>query len=185
MTSGAFTVLASAVSGALAGGAVSWLAAPQLVGRQQRGAARSEARTHIKALVSPELTHVRQYRQHARGSMARDPEGKDFHTDDLILCATILAKTTDLPRWRRWAVKRRLRTLFGTNTVALCETHGEDAANPQASIGIVLNRQYMAAQHPALHPPDRGLFDRALRCPPDSPELVALERSLVHLANCR
>lgn len=185
MSSGAFTILASAVSGALAGGVVSWLAAPQLVGRQQRGAARSEARTRIKALVSPELTHVRQYRQHARGSMARDPEDNRFHTDDLILCATILAKTTDLPRWRRWAVKRRLRILFGTNTVDLCETHGDDAASPQASIGIVLNRQYMAGKHPGLQPPDTGQFDRALRCTPDSPEVAALERSLVHLADCR
>lgn len=184
MSGGAVTVLASAVSGALAGGVVSWLAAPQLVGRQQRGAARSEARKQIKALVSPVLTSVRQYRKHARGSMARDPqEEKQIHADDLVLCAAILAKSADLARWRRWAVKRRLQTLFGANTVDLCETHGDTATDPKASIGILINRQYMATKHPGLDQPDTGQFDRALRCAPDSAEAAALERSLARLAN--
>ncbi|WP_210686370.1 hypothetical protein [Mycolicibacterium sp. GESEQ-9] len=184
MSGGVLTVLASAVSGALAGGVVSWVAAPQLIGRQQRGAARSEARTQIRTLVSPVLTNVRQYSKHARGSMARDPEESQIHADDLVLCASVLSNSANLGRVRRWAVQRRLRRLFGANTVDLCETHGDDAMNPKASIGILINRQYMAKQHAGLEQPDTGQFDRALRCDPDSPEVAALERSLGRLVNC-
>lgn len=183
MTTNLLTVLSSGFLGAISGAVVSWLIAPQLVGRQQRAEARINARKQIATIVGVTLTEVRQYRGRAYGSMGRGGEEKPvLHTDDILLAARILVESNNLGWWRRQAVKRRLERLFGKNTLALCEMHGEKATDAKSMVGFVLNRQYMATQHPEVGLPDRGQFDLALRCPPESAEVQKLERSLKRLA---
>jgi hypothetical protein len=108
---------ASALTGAGAGGLVSWLAAPYTANRQERGRTRSEARQAMRSTVGPILTNVRQYQAHAFGSMGRDPEETEIHADDIALCSRILSASSGLSRWHRRRVVRRVTRLFGSATV--------------------------------------------------------------------
>ncbi len=180
------STLASGVTGAAAGGLVSWLAAPHTASRQERGRARSEARETIRSIVGPILTNLRQYQDHARGSMARDPEENTINTDDVALCSMILSTSGRLSWWRRWLVVRRVTRLFGSTTVQLCRVHGESANDARAVVGILLNRQYNAIKNPQrFSQPDKGQFDQALRCDPESQAITDLVESLSKLRECR
>jgi hypothetical protein len=180
------TVAASAATGAIAGGLVSWIAAPHVAGRQQRGQRRSDALRRISELVAPALTDVRQYQDHARGNLMRDNEKNSLHSSDITLCSQLLSASGDLPRWRRVIVKRRLVRLFGPATVDICAVHGDFGNNGEAALGILLNRQLNAVKNPdRFKQPDRGEFDRALRCDPDAKEVAALITSLHRLKNAR
>jgi hypothetical protein len=177
------SVAASGAAGAFAGAVVSWIAAPHLVGRQERGRSMSDVRNNIRELVTPELTKARKYQGHALASHGRDREG--IHTGDITFCGQVLTASLGLARWRRITVKRRLTKLFGPNTVALCEVHGATADDPQAALPILLNRQLTASRHPDIPQPDTGEFDKALRQQPDSKEVDKLIRSLSQLAESR
>lgn len=180
------TIIASGMAGALAGGLVSWVAAPQLANREERGRNHLEARQAIAAAVSPVLTQVRQYQAHARSSLGRDPQESDLHISDLNFCAMLLAKAEDLQRWRRQLVRRRLAQLFGPATVEICDVHGPFAADPQASLGVMINRQYYASKNPnKFAQPDKGKFDAALRSSPNSREIAKLLASLERLKDAR
>ena len=179
------TIFASAAAGAVSGGLISWLTAPHLKSREARGAARVEARAAIAKIISPEVTKVRQYQARARSSMGRDPDEFQIHSGDITLCAKLIQAAEGLSRCRRFLVRRRVRSLFGSVTVEMCEVHGEYANNPEASIGILLNRQINASRDSRFGQPDRGEFDRALRCAPDSPEVDRLLKSLRVLSACR
>jgi hypothetical protein len=181
------TIVASVIVSAVVGAGVSWYTARHVAGREEQGKSAVEARRAIRQIVGPELTKVRQYQAHAAGSMGRDDDGEAIHAGDLGLCARLLLASDGLPRWRRLLVRRRLRQLFGPNMVALCDVHGETAADPSAAIGLLLNRQLMGLQLPdaRLPQPDRGQFDQALRCPPNSPRVSELIRSLERLARSR
>jgi hypothetical protein len=179
------TIVASAATGAASGGFVSWLAAPHTANRQERGQDRSKGRQVIRSIVGPILTNVRQYQAHAFGSMGRDPEEHTIHADDIALCSQILSTSSTLSWWRRRLVVRRVKQLFGSTTVELCGVHGESASDPRAVIGILLNRQYNAIKNPQrFSQPDRGDFDHALRCPPDSEQIIDLVRALTRLREC-
>jgi hypothetical protein len=176
--------LVSGGAGAITGGVVSWIAAPHVAGRQQRGQRRIEARRKISELVAPALTDVRQYQDHARGNLKRDDDRNSLHSSDLTLCSQLLSASGDLPRWRRVLVKRRLARLFGPTTVQMCAVHGDYGTNAESAIGILLNRQINASRQPErFKQPDRGDFDNALRCEPDSKEVAALVKSLSRLRN--
>lgn len=180
------SALASGVTGAAAGGLVSWLAAPHTANRQERGRVRSEARQTIRSIVGPILTNVRQYQAHAYGSMRRDPEESEIHAADVALCAWILGASAKLSWGRRHLVVRRVKQLFGSSTVELCGVHGESASDPRAVIGILLNRQVNAMRNPQrFSQPDKGEFDQALRCDPDSKQVADLVRRLSKLKKCR
>lgn len=182
------SMLASAGAGAITGGLVSWIAAPHVAGRQERGQAKTDARRKLRSLVDPVLTEVRQYQDHARGGLSRDEEDdrKSLHSDDITLCSNLLSASGGLSRWRRVLVKRRLVRLFGPVTVNLCEVHGDFGNDGKAALGIVLNRQMNALNDPErFKQPDRGEFDMALRCEPDSNEVRMLIRSLSRLRNAR
>lgn len=180
------TTVASGVTGAAAGGLVSWLAAPHTANRQERGRTRSEARQAIRSIVGPVLTNVRQYQAHAYGSMGRDPEESGIHADDVALCGRILGASSRLSWGRRHLVLRRVKQLFGSATVELCGVHGESASDPRAVIGILLNRQVNAIKNPQrFSQPDKGEFDQALRCDPDSRQVADLVRTLSKLRECR
>jgi len=90
----------------------------------------------------------------------------------------------DLPWWRRKHVGRRLRKLFGANTVELCEVNGQDAASERESMALTMQRHILGVANPehGLPQPDRGQFDSALRQLPESPEVRSLVRSLNRLA---
>ncbi|WP_346408332.1 hypothetical protein [Mycolicibacterium cosmeticum] len=178
-------IVTSAVVGAVSGGLISWLTAPHLKSREARGAARSQARAAIAKITTSEITKVRQYQDHARSSMGRDPDEFQVHSGDVTLCANLMNAAEGLPRWRRYLVRRRLRKLFGPVTVEMCEVHGEYAGNPEASLGILLNRQFNASKDARFSHPDRGEFDRGLRCSPDSREVSNLLKSLGRLRSGR
>lgn len=117
-------------------------------------------------------------------SVGRDDDDNSLHVDDLGFCARVLNAAEDLPWWRRSLVVRRLRVLFGKNTVDLCFIHGEQAEDPQMAMTLVLQRQARGLFRPdeGLPQPDRGAFDRALRCPPNSKPVADLVRSLTSLS---
>lgn len=180
------STIASGVTGAAAGALVSWLAAPHTANRQERGRVRSEARESIRSIVGPILTNVRQYQAHAYGSMARDPEENTIHGGDIALCSQVLSASSRLSWWRRRLVVRRVTRLFGSITVELCGVHGESASDPRAVVGILINRQANWLKNPErFSPPDKGEFDQALRCDPDSKPIADLVHSLSKLKECR
>ena len=182
------TILASGAIGAFAGGTVSWIDAPHVAGRQERGQARTDARRKLRALIDPVLTDVRQYQDHARGNLSREGENgkQSLHSGDITLCSNLLSAAEGLPRWRRNLVKRRLVQLFGPVTVNLCEVHGAFGSDGEAALGIILNRQMNAMKNPErFSQPDRGDFDKAFRCEPDSKEVAALIQSLSKMRNSR
>jgi len=140
----------------------------------------------MSATVTPILTDVRQYQAHARSSLARDPADNHFHLSDLNLCAELLAKSENLSIWRRPLVRRRLNRLFGRTTVEMCGVHGDFAADPRSSMGVVINRQLNSSRNPEqFAQPDRGTFDAALRTDPDSVEVAALIAPLEQLRDSR
>ncbi|OPX10921.1 hypothetical protein B1790_09770 [Mycobacterium sp. AT1] len=153
--------------------------------RQERGRSAVEARREVRKIVDPELTKVRQYRAHAMASVGREDEG--IHSGDLTFCGRVLTASRDLGWWRRRWVHRRLQKLFGSNTVHLCEVHGQDADDPGMAMAVMLQRQAMQLMHPDRHlpQPDTGEFDLALRHPPGSDDVARLVRSLERLASCR
>jgi hypothetical protein len=179
-------MLASAAAGAAAGGLVSWIAAPHTANRQERGRNRSEARESIRTIIGPILTNVRAYQDHAYGSMGRDPDENTINADDVALCAKILSTSATLSWWRRRLVVRCVAQLFGSITVELCGIHGESAGDPSAVMGILLNRRVNALKNPQrFKHPDKGEFDQALRCSPDSKEVADLVRALSRLKESR
>ncbi|EHB53785.1 hypothetical protein MycrhDRAFT_4248 [Mycolicibacterium rhodesiae JS60] len=179
----ATSIVTAGTVSALVGGAVSWFTARHVAGRQERGRSVVEARRRVRELVDPVLTRVRQYQARALASMGRDEE-QGLHADDVGLCARVINASADLPWWRRQLVMRRLRELFGRNTVELCGIHGREAENPQFIVSLLIQRQAMGLLHPEhqLPQPDRGFFDQALRCAPTSPEVSQLIRSLGRLS---
>jgi hypothetical protein len=53
-------------------------------------------------------------------------------------------------------------------------------------VGIFLNRQMNTVKNPErFKHPDRGEYDQALKCEPDSKEVATLINSLSKLKNCR
>lgn len=129
---------------------------------------------------------MRQYQAHAYGSLGRDPEENTIHGGDIVLCSQVLSAASKLNWLRRRLVVRRLTQLFGSTAVELCGVHGESASDPQAVIGILLNRQANALKNPQrFSQPDKGEFDQALRCDPDSVQIADLVRSLNSLKECR
>ena len=136
------TTLTSGAAGAIAGGVVSWVAAPHVAWRQERGQTRADARQKLGELVTPVLTEMRQYQDHARGDLRRGDEEKEaLHSSDITLCSRLLSASSALPRWRRSLVKRRLVQLFGQVTVDLCTVHHDFGNDGKAALRIVLNRQ--------------------------------------------
>jgi hypothetical protein len=68
----------------------------------------------------------------------------------------------------------------------MCGIHGESSSDPQAVMGILMNRGVNAIKSPhRFSQPDKGEFDQALRCPPDSKPIADLVRSLGKLKDCR
>ena len=180
-------VATNSVSGlsAVVSGIVSVVTGRRLAGRQEAGRLTTQARRRMREIVGPELTKVRQYQSRSLASFGREEEEVALHQSDFELCARLLIASAELTWWRRLRFRRRLRKLFGRNTVELCEIHGQGAVT--ISTGVVLQRQAMAVAHPEyeLPQPDRGQFDRALRRPPDSREISKLIRSLGRLAKSR
>jgi hypothetical protein len=160
-----------------------------VVGRQERGRSAVEARRQIREIVGPELTRVRQYQARALASVGRDDDEdrNSIHTSDVVLCARLLNASVQLPWWRQLLVTRRLRKLFGPNTVGLCRTHGKQAEDPKGVMGVLINRQAMGSRYSDenLPQPDKGSFDQALRCPPNSKAVAELVRSLSLLSRGR
>lgn len=179
------SLIASGSLGAVGGGVVSWIVAPHLKSREARGTRRVEARQAVRNVVGPELTKVRQYQARALGSLGRDADDAPFHAGDLTICARVLTASEGLPRWRGFLVNRRVKKLFGVATVELCDVHGDYANSPDAVLPILLNRQVQASRHPHLAQPDRGYFDRALRCEPESDEIANLLKLLKRLKESR
>lgn len=179
----------SVVVSGIVSGLVSWFAARHVAGRQERGRSAAQARVMVRDIVEAKLTLVRQYQARAMGSAGRlEEDGKTtFHPVDVQFCARVLNATADLPGWRRKLVTRRLRKLFGKNSVELCHIHGKQLDDPKMVTGVVLQRQAMGVMHPAeeLPQPDRGSFDKALRCPPASKEVATLIRELERLSRAR
>jgi hypothetical protein len=180
------TIIASGTAGAVAGAIVSWVAAPHLAKREERGQARLEAQKAIRATVEPILTEVRQYQAHTRSSLGRDPEDHALHIGDLNLCARLLQHAERLSFWRRHLVINRLKRLFGPKTVDMYGIHGQFAADAQSSLGVMIATQYNASMNPEqFSQPDRGTYDASLRCGPDSVQIAALIASLEHLRDSR
>jgi len=181
------SVIVSTGVSALISGVVSVVTARHIVEQQETGRSAAEARRQIAAIVEPQLTKARQYQSRALASLGRDPTEHVLNADDVLLCGRILVTSANLGRWRRRLVRRRLRNLFGDETVNLCATHGQDATNYRGAAAMVLQRQAMALMHPEhkLAVPNIGQFDRALRRPPDSKEVSDLIESLTRLAQCR
>lgn len=180
------SVTVSAVVSAVLSGAVSLVFARHVVQQQETGRSAAEAGRQIGALVGSELTKVRQYQGRAYGSLRREATEQVLQVGDVELCGKLLALSADLSRWRRPLVRRRLRRLFGVETVRLCAIHGGDSTTSRGAIAMILQRQAMASLHPEhrLAMPDVGQFDQALRCAPDSKEVSKLVRSLERLAKC-
>jgi hypothetical protein len=177
------TVITSGSVSALVGGVVSMMTARRVAAQQVAGRTTAEARQRVRELVSPELTKLRQFQAHGYASLQRD-EDNLMHADDIVLCGNLFAASADLTAWRRRLVRRRLRKLFGANTVGFCETHGADAADPRKSFAVLLQRQALGVMRPehGLPHPDTGKFDAAFRAGPASKEVTELIRSLGCLA---
>ncbi|BBY19030.1 hypothetical protein [Mycolicibacterium litorale] len=181
-----WTTLASAGAGALAGAIASWVAAPHVAGRQQRGANKLNAREQINERAGRLLSDVRKYQAHARSSMSRDDDRNLFHTDDITVCGAFLTSAEQLGVVRKKLVRRRLVELYGPETVELCELHGDTDEDPNTSLFMVLNRQHNHLKNPErFRHPDRGLVDQALRREPESPEVERLIKSLSRLKKSR
>lgn len=176
------SLVASGTLSAVISGIVSVVTARRAAGHQEAGRLAAQARRRMRELVGPELTKVRQYQSRSLASFGRSQEEVALHQSDFEFCARLLIASAELTWWRQRCVRRRLRKLFGANTVELCGIHGQDAVS--VATGIVLQRQAMALAHPefGLKQPDWGRFDLALRRALDSREISKLISSLDRLA---
>jgi hypothetical protein len=123
------SVITSGTVSAVVSGIVSVMTARRVAGHQEAGRLATQARHRMRELVGPELTKVRQYQSRSPASFGRGDEEDASHQSDILLCAQLLVASADLTWWRRTLVRRRLRKLFGANTVELCEVHGQDAVS--------------------------------------------------------
>jgi hypothetical protein len=187
-------VVTSGSVSAVVGGVVALVTARQVAGRQHRGHAAVDARCRLREVVRPELTMVRQYKageatSRARGAARSSSVAKrwplDYHVHDFAFCGRVLAAAEDLPRWRAYLIKRRLRTLFGERTFNACDANGADAGQEsfaRSRLHWQYGEQRNEADPDTLARKDCGTYDKALRCASDTREVASLARSMHRLS---
>lgn len=170
------TVLASALLAALVA-----VVTASAVARRKASADRDvAARVAIRAAVRPIRREVAQWAR--EGLYERDPQAPSAADAEAV--SAVLESLPDLPPLRRWAVRRRLRRLFGSFWVSHLELFPYDATDPMSSLIRASAREHRAGAEGELL--TAGLVHRTL-----SPNEVddrrarRLERQLRRLAACR
>ena len=146
------TVLLSALLAALVA-----VVTASAVARRKASADRDvAARVAIRAAVRPIRREVAQWAR--EGLYERDPDAPSAADAEAV--SAVLESLPDLPAWRRWAVRRRLRHLFGSFWVSHLELFPYDAADPMNSLIRATAREHRAGAEGQLL--TAGLVHRTL-----------------------
>lgn len=163
---------------------VSYVGVRYFTGPRLRAERAHAARIAIRDVVSPMRRDLRGYRAHIKSGLDRDGAA---HADDGVTATRLLSLTHDLPRLRRWLVRRRLDTVFGSGWMRAAQLRDStvpDEEHTMATHAMVLalfderdgvkRRSYID-----------GLLHRAFIAGPDSLEAKRLERELLLLSETR